>query len=142
MVIFIDAKLLPTTATMGRPWNEWPGSHIQPHTLVRMHPNWQPAALPMRRTPPNYKLRRRPPKIDGLMEHLVWDIIIRHHKASGLYESCLESTITIQQAEEMILEKLVAVGIKERQLIIAGNSVHMDKLFMYHHMSRLYAFLH
>lgn len=76
------------------------------------------------------------------MEHLVWDIILRHHKASGLYESCLKSDVTITKAEEMILEKLVSVGIKEGQLIIAGNSVHMDKLFIYHHMPKLYVFLH
>lgn len=141
MVIFIDAKLFPTTATLGRPRNERSGSLIKPHPVIRLHPHRQPVALPMWGAPPNYQLRRRPPKINGWMEHLVWDIILRHHKASGLYESCLQSNITIQQAEEMILEKLMAVGIKQSQLIIAGNSVHMDKLFMYHHMPMLYAFL-
>jgi oligoribonuclease len=33
------------------------------------------------------------------------------------------------------------LGIKEGELTIAGNSVHMDKLFLYHHMPQLNAFL-
>ena len=33
------------------------------------------------------------------------------------------------------------MGIKQNDLTIAGNSVHMDKLFLFHHMPKLNAFL-
>ena len=34
------------------------------------------------------------------------------------------------------------MGVGPKQLSIAGNSVHMDKLFLFHHMPRLNEFLH
>jgi oligoribonuclease len=34
------------------------------------------------------------------------------------------------------------LGIGPRQLILAGNSVHVDKLFLFHHMPRLNEYLH
>ena len=33
------------------------------------------------------------------------------------------------------------LGIKQNDLTIAGNSVHMDKLFLFHHMPKLNSFL-
>ena len=43
----------------------------------------------------------------------------------------------MQQAEEHILDYLKSLGIQNRQLIIAGNSVHTDKLFLMHQMPKL-----
>lgn len=76
------------------------------------------------------------------MEHHVSLLISSHHLASGLYQSCLQSTVTIQQAEEYILAELKKIGVVPGQLVIAGNSVHMDKLFLFHHMPNLNKFLH
>ena len=76
------------------------------------------------------------------MEHQVPLPILSHHQASGLYDSCINSNISIKQAEEQIIAYLIALGIGPGQLTIAGNSVHMDKLFLFHHMPRLNQFLH
>jgi oligoribonuclease len=40
------------------------------------------------------------------------------------------------------MEYLINLGIVPKQLVIAGNSVHMDKLFLFHHMPKLDKFLH
>jgi len=42
----------------------------------------------------------------------------------------------------MIINYLIQSGVGPRQLTIAGNSVHMDKLFLFHHMPKLNEFLH
>jgi oligoribonuclease len=76
------------------------------------------------------------------MEHQVPLNILSHHQASGLYDSCIKSNTSVQQAEEQIIAYLIGLGIGPGQLTIAGNSVHMDKLFMFHHMPRLNQFLH
>ena len=41
----------------------------------------------------------------------------------------------------MILNYLKGMGVQARDLVIAGNSVHMDKLFLFHHMPQLNEFL-
>ncbi len=66
----------------------------------------------------------------------------RHHTAAGLYQSCLQSQVSVEQAEEQVIAFLLSVGVGPGQLSIAGNSVHMDKLFLFHHMPRLDKFLH
>ena len=75
------------------------------------------------------------------MEHQVAIDLLSHHTASGLYLSCIKSKISLQEAENIILKYLQELGIKQNDLTIAGNSVHMDKLFMFHHMPKLNAFL-
>ena len=65
-----------------------------------------------------------------------------HHTASGLYKSCIESQITLKDAEDQIIDYLKSKGVMQGQLVIAGNSVHQDKLFLFHHMPRLNSFLH
>jgi oligoribonuclease len=60
-----------------------------------------------------------------------------HHTKSGLFDSCLKSTISIEQAEQMILAFLHQCGVKKGELVLAGNSVHQDKLFLFHQMAQL-----
>jgi oligoribonuclease (3'-5' exoribonuclease) len=43
----------------------------------------------------------------------------------------------MEQAEQQILDWLASVGVQKGQLTIAGNSVHMDKLFLFHQMPKL-----
>lgn len=76
------------------------------------------------------------------MEHQVALHLRSHHQASGLYASCIASTTSVKQAEEQIIAYLLGLGIGPGQLTIAGNSVHMDKLFLFHHMPRLNQYLH
>ncbi|CAD8195068.1 unnamed protein product [Paramecium octaurelia] len=64
------------------------------------------------------------------------------HKASGLYEESLKSTLTVQQAEEQILNFLNQNNIPPKVLPLAGNSVYMDRLFVMKNMPKLDQFLH
>ncbi|CAD8066504.1 unnamed protein product [Paramecium primaurelia] len=64
------------------------------------------------------------------------------HKASGLYEESLKSTVTIQQAEQQILQFLNQNNIPPKVLPLAGNSVYMDRLFVMKYMPELDQFLH
>lgn len=65
-----------------------------------------------------------------------------HHNASGLVQKCIESTLNAAQAEAIILDFLRSKGAKEGQLILAGNSVHVDRLFIRKEMPKLNSFLH
>ncbi|CAK89541.1 unnamed protein product (macronuclear) [Paramecium tetraurelia] len=64
------------------------------------------------------------------------------HKASGLYEESLKSTLNVQQAEEQILNFLNQNNIPPKVLPLAGNSVYMDRLFVMKNMPKLDQFLH
>jgi len=46
------------------------------------------------------------------------------HKASGLYDKSLNSSVSLEDAETAVLEFLKSHGIKPRQAVLAGNSIH------------------
>ena len=50
--------------------------------------------------------------------------------------------MTIEQAEDLILDFLKSKNIQPKTVPLAGNSIHMDRLFMTFHMPRLTEFLH
>lgn len=54
------------------------------------------------------------------MEYYVNMNLSRHHTASGLYETSLNSKISLKEAEDIILEYLKSKGIFPGQLVIAG----------------------
>lgn len=58
------------------------------------------------------------------------------HAVSGLTEEVLKSTVSLQDATEAVLEFLQRHGVSRG--IIAGNSVHQDRLFMLRHMPALF----
>ena len=64
-----------------------------------------------------------------------------HHKSSGLWDLCLESSRTTQQAEEQTLaflkEHTVAL-----QSPLCGNSIWQDRRFLVRHMPLIDQFLH
>ena len=66
----------------------------------------------------------------------------QHHGASGLTQKCLESKLSTAQAEQAVLDFLGEHKCEPRQLLLAGNSIHSDKVFIMKHMPKLYAFLH
>ena len=51
-----------------------------------------------------------------------------HHKASGVYERSLSSDLSVKEAEEQVL--LFLEVLSGFSLFLAGNSVHMDRLFL------------
>jgi oligoribonuclease len=66
---------------------------------------------------------------------------LEHHKKSGLYAASLESTLTVQQAEEKtlsFLQKYCQAGTSP----LCGNSIHHDKTFLKKDMPTLANFFH
>ena len=63
------------------------------------------------------------------------------HSASGLSIEVLQSTISLQQAEETILSFLETYC-QPGTALLCGNSVWMDKAFLKVHMLKLYNFFH
>lgn len=63
--------------------------------------------------------------LDGMNE---W--CIEHHGASGLTKKVLESTKTKEQVEQELLQFIKRYVPNSRVGLLAGNSVHMDRLFM------------
>ncbi|CUS22741.1 LAQU0S06e04984g1_1 [Lachancea quebecensis] len=55
---------------------------------------------------------------------------IDHHGSSGLTQKVLDSTKTTEQVEEELLAYLKKYIPAERKGVLAGNSVHMDRVFM------------
>ncbi|KAL6071167.1 Oligoribonuclease, mitochondrial, variant 2 [Balamuthia mandrillaris] len=64
-----------------------------------------------------------------------------HHGASGLTQACRESRVTLQEAEEMMLS-FVQKYTAYHTAVLAGNSIHMDKVFLAEYMPRLLDHLH
>ena len=54
---------------------------------------------------------------------------IDHHGRSGLTEACRQSTTTEQQAEDVLLS-FVQAYTPPKKCPLAGNTVHMDRLFI------------
>ena len=65
----------------------------------------------------------------------------KHHTASGLWDSVLESTVKSHAAEEQMLGFL-GQYVKPRESPLCGNSVWQDRRFIAKHMPRLDQFLH
>ncbi|KRX08470.1 Ribonuclease H-like domain [Pseudocohnilembus persalinus] len=64
------------------------------------------------------------------------------HGESGLTQKCLESKISIEQAEKQVLDFLKNLNINKFEAQLGGNSVHMDRRFINKYMPQLDDFLH
>ncbi|KAJ3120363.1 hypothetical protein HK098_004658 [Nowakowskiella sp. JEL0407] len=64
-----------------------------------------------------------------------------HHGNSGLTQRVLSSTVSTNQAESEILNFLQKHNVEKKQAILAGNSVHMDKMFLAREMPLLMDYL-
>ncbi|KAF9929496.1 Oligoribonuclease, mitochondrial [Linnemannia zychae] len=67
---------------------------------------------------------------------------IDHHGASGLTASVLSSTTTTAQACNQVLDFIKTYIPEPRQGILAGNSVHADKVFLEREMAPIIEHLH
>lgn len=64
-----------------------------------------------------------------------------HHKKSGLWNSVLNSTTTLAQAEELVLN-FIKSQVNPRQSPLCGNSINQDKMFLMRHMPLVNEYLH
>ncbi len=65
----------------------------------------------------------------------------KHHGESGLTDSVRNSQITLQKAEELMLE-FVKKNVPEKSCPLAGNSIHMDRIFLNKYMKKFLDHLH
>ncbi|GLC45760.1 hypothetical protein PLESTB_000501600 [Pleodorina starrii] len=63
-----------------------------------------------------------------------------HHGKSGLTQRVRESTVTMAQAEEALLA-FISEHTQENMAQLAGNSIHVDRMFLLKHMPRVVAYL-
>ena len=65
------------------------------------------------------------------------------HTTNGLFDEALKSTVTMEQAEDRVINFLKnECGLKKGKWPIAGSSCHVDKKFIEKDMPRLHKFLH
>ena len=67
-----------------------------------------------------------------------------HHTSSGLVQQVLDSALSMADAETAVMnfiEKVTAVSSNKQRLILAGNSVYVDRYFLEKDMPRLNAML-
>lgn len=64
------------------------------------------------------------------------------HIKTGLWDECRQSTVTDEQAEAQVLTFLQQNDIKSRECPLAGNTIYMDRIFLYKYMPKLNEFLH
>jgi len=70
------------------------------------------------------------------------DWCIQHHKASGLTDACLKSKHTTVSVQEEILKYLKKWIPLRRTAMLAGNSVHADRVFLAKEMPEIVDWLH
>ncbi|MFA6029072.1 MAG: oligoribonuclease [Elusimicrobiota bacterium] len=66
---------------------------------------------------------------------------VEHHGSSGLTQRCLESKVTVEEAERMTLD-FVREYCPNRAVPLCGNSIHQDRRFLVRYMPKLNEYLH
>lgn len=66
---------------------------------------------------------------------------VKHHGDSGLIKACMNSTVSTEKAEDVLLNFLKN-NIPEKSCPLAGNSIYMDRMFLMSYMPRLNDYLH
>lgn len=69
------------------------------------------------------------------------DFVREMHTSNGLLERVKQATTTLEEAQTATLE-LVKQHCAEREGVLAGNSIHQDRRFLYRYMPQLEAWLH
>lgn len=75
--------------------------------------------------------------LDGMI-----DVVREMHERSGLTEAVRRSTVTLREAEDMIMEYVTALVPEPRSAPLCGNSIATDRAFLARDMPRLDTHLH
>jgi oligoribonuclease len=70
------------------------------------------------------------------------DVVREMHERSGLTEDVRKSTVTLAQAEDMIMEYVTKYVPEPRTAPLCGNSIATDRAFLARDMPRFDAYLH
>jgi oligoribonuclease len=63
------------------------------------------------------------------------------HGKSGLTQACLNSNVSVSEAEEKVM-KFLCKFVTEKSSPLAGNSVYMDRMFIRKYMPKVHEYLH
>ncbi|MFD0594323.1 oligoribonuclease [Catellatospora coxensis] len=78
---------------------------------------------------------------DAALDGMV-DVVKQMHEKSGLTEAVRRSTVTVEQAEDMVLEYVTKYVTEPRTAPLCGNSIATDRGFIVRDMPRLDTHLH
>ncbi|MEU7819715.1 oligoribonuclease [Catellatospora sp. NPDC049111] len=78
---------------------------------------------------------------DAALDGMV-DVVKQMHEKSGLTEAVRRSTVTVEQAEDMVLEYITKYVTEPRTAPLCGNSIATDRGFIVRDMPRLDTHLH
>ncbi|WP_155369950.1 oligoribonuclease [Catellatospora vulcania] len=78
---------------------------------------------------------------DAALDGMV-DVVKQMHEKSGLTEAVRRSTVTVEQAEDMVLEYVTKYVTDPRTAPLCGNSIATDRGFIVRDMPRLDTHLH
>lgn len=67
---------------------------------------------------------------------------VEHHGKSGLTQRCKDSKIDLKEAEQQVLSFIKTYIPDENKGILAGNSIHVDRMFLNKYMPDLIKHLH
>lgn len=70
------------------------------------------------------------------------EVVREMHQRSGLTEEVRRSTVTLQQAQDMIMEYVTSLVTQPRTAPLCGNSIATDRAFIARDMPELDAYLH
>ena len=70
------------------------------------------------------------------------EVVVQMHGASGLTDAIRASAITVEQAEQEVLQFVARHVPEPRTAPLAGNSVHADRAFLRRYMPALEAYVH
>jgi len=65
-----------------------------------------------------------------------------HHQKSGLWMRSLESSLSPEDLDAVLVESLKNLGLDSQEGILCGNSIHQDRFFLKKQMPLLSDFLH
>ena len=69
-------------------------------------------------------------------------IVSSFYSQSGLTRACMESSLTLPYVEGAVLDYIQKYIPEKRVGVLAGNSVHVDRMFLAERMPRLLDHLH
>ena len=67
---------------------------------------------------------------------------LKTHGESGLTRRCIESKVTLKEAEDSLLNFIKMTISSKAEGILAGNSVHVDRIFLLKEFPKVIEYLH
>lgn len=78
---------------------------------------------------------------DFLLESLCDEKVMKMHKKSGLWDRCIDSPLSLAQAQDKLLEWMHSNAL-HKETIIVGNNISFDRAWLKQDMPKLDKYLH